>query len=333
MQLGDQSSLPYVLVLLAQVECLLGDLPAARRHADEGCELAAAAGQETVQAYLLAVRAWADAHTGQVDDARGSAVQALAMAGRVGGRPAEQFARAALGLLELSIDHPAAAATWLEPLVEHARAEGIVEPGATRFVPDRIEALLATGRVEEAAELLDWYAANARRLERPSALAAANRCEALLAAAHGDGAAALTAFEQALERHADLPLPFERARTLLAYGGAQRRAKQRRAARATLAEADRAFTRLGMPLWAARAQTELRSIGGRSSRPGELTPTERRVAELAADGQTNREVAAALYLSPKTVEFHLRNVFRKLRLDSRHELARALSGASRAPDQ
>ena len=153
-ELGDESSLPYVLVLGAQIDCVRGDVQSAIRHADEGYALTEQTGQATIGAYLLALRALADAIAGDVDPGRERAELALAIAARTNGRPAEHFARAALGLLEQSVGRPAEVARALGPLVEFLRAEEIVEPGTARVVPDQVEALIALGELEAAGELL-----------------------------------------------------------------------------------------------------------------------------------------------------------------------------------
>ena len=121
-------------------------------------------------------------------------------------------------------------------------------------------------------------------------------------------------------------MPFERARTLLAQGVALRHARRRRDARATLEEARAAFASLGAALWEEKATAELDRIGGRRAAGDELTPAEERVAALVAEGRTNKEVAAALFLTERTVEFHLTHVYRKLGVRSRAELARRLVG-------
>jgi DNA-binding CsgD family transcriptional regulator len=136
---------------------------------------------------------------------------------------------------------------------------------------------------------------------------------------------AVGAYEEALEWHARVDVPLDRGRTLLALGAAQRRAKRRREARETLEEALAVFERIGAALWAERARAELRRISGRAATPGALTPAEERIAILVAEGKTNREVAAALFLSERTVEGHLSHVFGKLRVRSRTELARELA--------
>ena len=141
----------------------------------------------------------------------------------------------------------------------------------------------------------------------------------------GDLDGALAAYAEALEWHARVDLPLDRGRTLLALGAAQRRAKRRREARATLELALAIFERIGAAIWAERSRAELRRISGRAPAPHALTPAEVRVAALVAEGRTNREVAAALFLSERTVEGHLSHIFGKLQISHRSELARALS--------
>jgi len=168
-----------------------------------------------------------------------------------------------------------------------------------------------------------------RRLRSGSAgkggIAAARRCRGLLVAATDDLAVAIAELEAAADLSAGGDTPFEHARASLALGTALRRSKRRREARETLEEAVAAFERLGTALWADRARAELRRISGRAPTSGALTPAEERIASLVAEGKTNREVAAALFLSERTVEGHLSRVYGKLGVRSRTELARALA--------
>lgn len=323
-RIGDEGSIPYIDVLLAQAECLRGDLAAAAAYAGEATARAEQAGQATLAAYGLAVRALAAAYAGDEALARTAARRALERAGSTTGRPAEQFATAALGLLELSLERDAEAAEVLEPLVAYARRHEMREPGLTRFVPDLVEALIGVGRLDEAEEQLAWYAGNAERLRRGSALGSAARARGFLSAARGDVAVALVCFEEAVAHHRRVPIPFDRGRSLLALGAARRRAKERRSARESLLEARELFAGLGAKMWEQRAEAELARIGGRAPSGGELTPVERRVAELVAQGRTNKEVAGALFLSTRTVEGHLSRVYGKLGVHSRVELARKL---------
>jgi DNA-binding CsgD family transcriptional regulator len=321
---GDEASLAWTADNLANVEFLAGDWDAALRWANEGDELAAQTGQPGQQAYAKATIALVHACRGEVDATRRAAADALELSGdevAIGW----MNARWALGLLALSLGNAAAAHEALDLACAHAEREGVGEPGTMRFVFDDVEALASLGRIEEAEQRLAFVEDHAVRLDRACALATAARCRGLLAAAAGDREAALEAFARALAQHERAPNAFERARTLLALGTTQRAAKQKRAARETLTEAVASFERLGARLWVARAREELGRISGRAPSRDELTPTERRVAELVAGGMTNQDVAAALFVSPRTVEFHLRNVFRKLGVHARGELARRLS--------
>jgi DNA-binding CsgD family transcriptional regulator len=162
----------------------------------------------------------------------------------------------------------------------------------------------------------------AAALDRAWALAILARARALLLAARGELEGAFASFERALAQHTRRNDPFQHARTLLALGRTQRRAKRRGAARATLNDALAAFDRLGAPLWAEQTRAELARIGGRASSRDELTGAEHRIAELVAQGHTNREVAAELFLTVHSVETALTRVYRKLGVRSRAELAR-----------
>jgi DNA-binding CsgD family transcriptional regulator len=317
---GDESSLPLILASLALLEYLGGRWHDATRAAEEGLEVALDTGQRPWHALSLAARALVRASLGLEEAARGDAREALALAGERAIAVARIHAVWALGLLELSLDRPEEAVMVLGPERERLLAAGVGEPGSVRFVPDEIEALLALGRLAEVEHLLGWLEDRGRALDRASALAAAWRCRGLMLAARGQGAAALEAFDRALAEHDRVSMPFDRARTLLALGSAQRRGKRKRDARETLTEAQKTFEVLGATIWAQRTRREIDRISGRAPSGDELTPTERRVVELVAEGRTNREVAAALVVSPRTVEFHLRNVFRKLDLHTRAEI-------------
>ena len=136
--------------------------------------------------------------------------------------------------------------------------------------------------------------------------------------------------ESTLERSLALQpasfLPLQRGRTLLALGTVQRRSRQRRSARESLQRALAVFEGIGAATWAAQARAELGRIGGRAASIGDLTPAERRIAELVAEGKTNQEVATALFVAVRTVEAALTSVYRKLEIRSRTELARRFAG-------
>ena len=325
---GDENARPWLLFLLGDVERVVGNLEMALELAREGRDAAEQSGQPLFDWLNLALESLVLAQLGRAEQARHAAERAMDVGtdrfvGIVGS--------AALAHLELTLGAPRNAVEQLGPRVEFVQSQGIVEPGAIRFVVDQIEALIELGRREEAVELLDWYQENANRLQRVSALANCARCRGMLAAQAGELDTAFSAYGEALAWHANVELPLDRGRTLLALGTAQRRAKRRREARETLDAALAMFERTGAVLWAERARGELRRISGRAATPGALTPAEERVAALVAEGRTNREVAAALYLSDRTVEGHLSRIFGKLGIRHRAELARALQTRVIAP--
>lgn len=198
--------------------------------------------------------------------------------------------------------------------------DGIRDPTMTWAYGERAEALVEVGRIEEATELLNRWEEAATRVGRAWALARVARGRALVAAARGDVVEAQTLLERVVEKYADVADPFGRARALLALGLVRRRARQKRSARDAIEAAVAAFEEMGAAGWAARARAELGRIGGRTREEG-LSPAEQRVAELVAEGRTNREVAAALVLGERTVETHLTHIYAKLGVRSRTELA------------
>jgi DNA-binding CsgD family transcriptional regulator len=201
--------------------------------------------------------------------------------------------------------------------------EEVGEPCLLGAAPERIEALVRSERREDAAGALESFATCAVVSGSAWGQAAAARCRGLLA----PPADFWEHFETALQWHDRVPLPFERARTELCYGEHLRRAKRRLDARPHLRQALDTFLVLGAQPWVDRSERELAATGetARRRRPStsdELTPQELRVALAVAEGASNREAATALFLSPKTVEFHLGAVYRKLGIRSRSELAR-----------
>jgi DNA-binding CsgD family transcriptional regulator len=327
---GDDGSVPAFLAHLALAEYLAGRWPEAVRTATEALEAALQAGERPPQAMALAVRARVEASIGHDQEARADAQFALDLAGERAMAMARIESVSALALLDLTHGRPQDAADRLGPVRERLLTAGVGEPGAIGFLADEVEALVALHRHSDAAELVDWLEARGRALDRASALAAAARGRGMLSAARGDHDAAITALERAAADHGRAAIPFEHARTLLHLGAAQRRAKHKLAARASLNQALALFDSLGADPWRAQAASELARISGRQRGGPGLTPTERRVVTLVAEGRTNKEVAAALYLSPKTIEAHLRSVFRKLGVRSRTELARQVLTSSQS---
>jgi DNA-binding NarL/FixJ family response regulator len=204
---------------------------------------------------------------------------------------------------------------------------------AWRFHANHVEIVIGLGDLERAEALLTRLERQGRTTGRRWTLATAARCRALLVAARGDTPGAIQALDEALRHHQHLAMPFELARTLLVSGQMQRKAKRKRNARQHLDQALSIFESLPAPTWAARTRAELSRIGLRPPAPLELTATEERVAVLAASGHTNRQVATALLLSPRTVEDNLARVYRKLGVSSRAELGAAMTRRGAAASQ
>ncbi|MGE5460190.1 MAG: tetratricopeptide repeat protein, partial [Solirubrobacterales bacterium] len=320
---GDEGALAPVLFGLGELECWAGDLGTADRLADECHALASRAGQPIAERIGLMLGSMVDACRGDTDAARTKANASLAMSGRIDDPRFEIRDLRTLGFLELSLGRADAAAGYLDRGLELERGAGY-DPSVLRLVPDAVEAMLLQGRQDDAAPLAEELEAHGRRLDRPWALATGARSLGLVDAARGDLEGAIEALERALREHERLPQPLELARTHLALGVVLRRSKRKRDARDSLERALAIFDELGATLWAERSRTELGRIGGRAPSPLDLTPTEMRIAELVAEGQTNREVAAAVYLSEKTVETNLTRIYRKLGVTSRRALARRL---------
>ena len=324
---GDEHSLSYVDVQLARAECLAGNWELASGYARECLDAVLQTGQENERPFALMITALVDAHLGRVDEARAATDEGLPLALEVGVRPAYFEMLAVRGFLEHSLGDAAEAHRFLGPLPGAVAEAGFGEPAIFRFHGDAIETLLALGDQERAATLLADLEERGRALERVWALTVASRCRALMSAATGDIDAAYASLDRALVLHEQLEEPFERGRTLLALGTLQRRSRKKRVARESLTQALAVFDDLGARLWSEKARAELRRIGGRAAAPGTLTATEERVAELVAAGRTYREVADALFISPKTVQWNLSKIYRKLGVRSRAELAAKLVSA------
>jgi DNA-binding CsgD family transcriptional regulator len=235
---------------------------------------------------------------------------------------------AVLGFLDLSVGDPRAAADRLAPLWARAVERGYGEPSVFPVLPNAIHALLEAGDRPQAERLLEELEERGQALDSAWALSQAARLRALLAADDGHTDQALKLIDQALAFHDRMQGPFERGRTLMARGAILRRARRKREARESLGQALTIFENLGTPLWAAKVRGELARIGGRAPAGDELTPTERRIANLVAGGKTNKEVAAILVVAERTVESALTQIYRKLDVRSRTELAHRLASSA-----
>ena len=272
-------------------------------------------------------RALVAAGRGLPDEAEEHAAEALERARRTGPNWDVLEALRARGIAALMTRKLSRAEESLRTVWDHVEREGVGEPGVFPVAPDLVEALADLHKVDDARAVTDRLAELSRAQDHPWGLATANRCRALvdLASDADDPAAAM--LEDAAGAYEALGLPFERARTLLSLGRAQRRFKRWGAARGPLEAARDEFDRLGSHGWAELARSELVRLGGRrrAQEPGELTPSERRVVELAADGLSNKEIAQTLVVTVRTVEVHLKHSYAKLGIRSRTQLAGRLS--------
>ena len=320
----DAAMEAFALRSLGFLEWRAGNWAEADRHAAGGIELLTQLGRVDPPAEFPA--AIIAAHRGRIDEARAraSAAVARAEAERIGiGQSGHGWV---LGFIELSLGDPAGALEHLRRSFE-LRNTFMREPGMRVELGDLLEALIATGQLDEAAGILVEWEPRAAALDRAWLLAILARCRGLLLAARRDLDGAFASFDRALAEHERDVDPFSRARTLLALGRTQRRAKKRGAARATLEDALARFETLGAPLWADQTRAELGRIGGRAPSGDALTGAERRIAELVAQGSSNKQVAAALFLTEHSVETALSRIYRKLGIHSRAQLAKALSNS------
>jgi ATP/maltotriose-dependent transcriptional regulator MalT len=319
---GAVSSLPYALEFLAQAEVVEGRYAAATAHASEGLRLARETGQGNSVCHLLALLALITAVQGAEEECRSYAGEALERSSARGLGFQSALAEWALARLDLGMGRPNEAFGRLE-------AVAAAGPGASHpFVkvlatPDLIEAAVRAGRTEGAQVALARLEQFTHAASPVWALALVARCRGQLSA----GRSAERHFGEALRLHGESDRPFEQARTELLYGEFLRRAGRRTEGRRHLRAALEAFERLRAVPWEERARRELRASGERArerdpSTLDQLTAQELQIAQFVATGQTNKEIAAALFLSPRTIDYHLRKIFTKLGISARAELIR-----------
>ena len=317
---GTLTPLGGALVVASDVAFRLGHWPAADAAAVEAIGVATDAGQPAFVGYALSTRARLTAACGLEHESRAAAGRALELAESRGVTSGMRFVLAALGFLELTLGRVDEAVGRLAPIERLLEGSGLEEPTIVPWAPDLFEAHVHCGNEDDARRVLAMLERQARGTGSACAAAAAARCRGMLDEDFD------AAFAAALGCDDRRPMPFERARTQLAYGRRLHRARRRADARDRLREAQAGFERLGATAWAAQAQTELRAAGARRRRPRDaLTPQELRVAAAVRAGASNREIAAQLFLSPRTIEFHLGRIYRKLGIRSRTQLAATLA--------
>lgn len=320
-----ESATPTALLLpltcRAELHIRTGRWPVAAAQLDEVAHLGNQMANSVYAAYASECLAWLAAAAGDAGECREHAARATTL--QHGSQFGRLYIYSALGLLELSLDRVTPAIHNLERARDVAESNGMTEPNIVHWQADLIEAYARAGRSNAAREALDALDEQARRTGGRWALGTAARCRGLLT----DGPATQDWFDAALEHLEALKAPFEIARTQLCRGERLRRAGQRLEAGHALRDAIQTFDQLGAKAWAARARRELRATGAKPRRRNEhchrddLTPHELQVALIVATGASNRDASAALFLSPKTIEFHLGHIYRKLGVRSRTELA------------
>jgi len=322
------SSLAGMLFLLGRDAAATDQWPLARARYEESERIARETTQSRWVAGSLAGLAWLDALEGREDECRSHAAGAIDLSGQYGLALFKAWAMIGLGQLELGLGRVDTALQHLAACEEFL-SEGFLNDPDLSPTPDIVDVLVRLGRIDEARAAADRYQPAARVKGLPFALARAARARALVAT--DDGYA--DEFRTALSYHDATPDVFERARTQLYFGERLRRSRRRVDARKHLRLALSAFDELGATPWAERARKELRASGETArvrddSHRQQLTPQELQVALTLAEGITTREAAARLYLSPKTVEYHLRHVYDKLEVKSREDLRSALRAES-----
>ena len=269
---------------------------------------------------------------GDADGAREWGERAVTQAEETGIRWDWLEATRALGVAALLDHRTDEAVRHLRAVWRHTRQHGVLDPGAFPAAPDLVESLVDAGELDEACAVVDKLREAADLQDHPWARLGAERGAATVALATAWAERDAHALAGAATAYDERGLAAEAARSWLALGRAQRRARKWGGARDSLERAVRLFDEQGAPGWAAAARADLERVGARRpSTPGRLTTTERRVADLAAQGLANKEIARALVVTVSTVEFHLRNAYTKLGIRSRMELGARLEALDDVP--
>jgi DNA-binding CsgD family transcriptional regulator len=319
--------LPRLLLHIALHEMSTGRTAAAEADFEEAARHARETGQRSELAAALAGLARVEARLGKADECIANARTSREISAELGLGTSSLWAIAALGELELGRGDAAAAVGHFEEQQVFLEELGVADVDLWP-APDLVDAYLRLGRRDDAVAILEPYTRRAEEKNRPWALARLYRSRGLLA----EPGELEECFEEALRLHEPTDDVFEIARTRLAYGARLRRIRQRVRARGELRAAIELFDRIGAEPWAEQATTELAATGETARRRDvstldALTPQELQIGLLLAEGRTTREAAATLFLSPKTVEYHLRHIYRKLDINTREALSTALQSA------
>ncbi|MBN2624810.1 MAG: helix-turn-helix transcriptional regulator, partial [Acidimicrobiales bacterium] len=326
---GLEFQRPYRLFDLADLEVASGNLDRAAELAADGLDAASDAGNPQAAAWLSYPAGIVAAHRGDAARAREAAAELQRSVSGRDGMTRAVMASHVLGLAALASGRPEQAMAELTPGLAGARAAGLRLPSVAAVLPDSIEAAAMTGDLDACAAMADELERDARAVGQPWVDAAAQRGRGLAALAARRAGAADLLGEAAAAFH-ELGYRLDAARALLLQGHALRRAGRRNRAADVLADAHARLTAMGATTWRAHAAAELERVApGRAQ--AELTPDERRVAELVAAGRRNREIAGDLLVSVATVEAHLTRIYRKLGVRNRTELARACADQALHP--
>jgi class 3 adenylate cyclase len=323
------AALPVVVFFLGRDAFATNRWPLARALYEDAARIARETAQNSWLAGPVSGLSWLDALEGRADDCRRNAAEGSQLSETHGMALFKAWAMIALGMLELGLGRPDEALQHLSGCASFLEENAMTDPDLSP-APDIVDALVRLGRLDEAREVSRSYELAAESKGQPFSLARAARAKALVA----DDRDFASYFQAALRHHDSTSDSFERARTQLHFGERLRRTRKRIEARKQLRAALKAFDELGAAPWAERAMTELQASGETARLRDErhrqqLTPQELQVALTLAEGTTTREAAARLYLSPKTVEYHLRHVYDKLEIRSRDELRAALAAHER----
>ena len=327
-ELGEEHSLAWASFVRVWLESQAGDPDATAHEAAAAHDRLLLLDTVTGHALALAAKGEASAYAGRAEEAQAYCLESQALFAQSGWTTWSWFPCKTLGELALARARPEDAVETLGPVVEAWKKIDSSDPipAGILWIGDAAEALIAVGRADEAWPIVERLETGGRELGRAWASAVGARCRALLQADGGDPEGAEESLARALAVHERLPMPVERARTLLVLGRLLRTQRRRREARGVLEEAREILVETGSPLWQARVDDELARLGRRSGDPTRLSPSEERVSALAAQGLTNREVAARLSISQKTVEAHLARAYAKLGIHSRAELGARMAG-------
>lgn len=329
---GTEVDILWAAVRVSTIALWSGRYSEAVAAAQEAVERAEQIGGRLALITAWTAQATVAAYTGRQADARAIAQSSIDTAGHIGAPFMSKEPTMVLGFLEVSLGNYPAALDVMQPLRDSFGTTPSCDIWGGAYLPDLIETLTALDRADDAESLVEMLERHEPTRDWPWTLAMAARGRGHVFAGRGELSAAQDALELAMTHHARLPMPFEQARTQLLLGTVQRRRRRYPAAAESLRDALNTFEQLGAPLWAARTQAELSRLDHSAGGGPALTAVEQHVATLAAEGMSNKQISAELFISVKTVEMNLSRAYRKLGIRSRAGLSAALAAAHATDD-